>query len=526
MRIRRSSLFGVVGLAAGVLFAANASAAVPPTITHQGRLFTANGVPINATVDIVFSIYESTTSTVALWREVRQVTFDNGYFSAQLGSQVAFSPSLFDGSTRYMGIKVGTDAEMTPRAPIGSVPYALVAGDVNGDIHPRSISVNGATVIDSTGKWVGSTVGLAGPQGPPGPAGAPGAPGAPGPAGPAGPPGQPGLGSPGSPGPAGPAGPAGPPGPPGPPGGGGSPGGSTPPAGSAGTFTLQNFPVFPISAFSTVVSNTTSGSTGGAGTGKAVFAPVTITRDLGDGSPAFNLNTATGRHFATAKVVHGPTSDGSTLTIDLEDVILSAVDESGSTTGVPRETVAMDYAKIKYTFVPQGGAAIVFEFDVVQNTGGGGGAIAGQYVMASNGAGIPPGFAGASRVSSFAAGVFNTGSTSSGGAGTGKATFRDLFLQKGLNAETIQELRTCATGAHSPSLTFSLLRPSDVGSTSVFFLYDLSDVLVTSVALSTDGSGQLQESVGFGYRKIEWEFRPAGGAAQHAGFDIGAGKAL
>jgi type VI secretion system secreted protein Hcp len=270
------------------------------------------------------------------------------------------------------------------------------------------------------------------------------------------------------------------------------------------------------------VSNPSSGTAGG-GVGKAVFAPVIITRDLGDGSPAFNLNTATGRHFATAKVVHGPEADGSTFTIDMDDVLLTAVDESGNTTGVPRETVAIEYAKIKYTFTPQGGASISFEFDLAQNTGGGG-AIAGQYVMATNGAGIPPAFSAASRVTSFATGVSSTGFTGVGGGGAGKATFRDLFLQKGLNAETIQELRTCAGGAHSQSLTFTLLRPSDMGSTAVFFLYDLTDVLTSSVALSTDGSGQLQESVGFGYRKIEWEFRPPGGAAQQAGFDVAGNK--
>jgi type VI secretion system secreted protein Hcp len=223
--------------------------------------------------------------------------------------------------------------------------------------------------------------------------------------------------------------------------------------------------------------------------------------------------------------VHGPEADGSTLTIDLEDVLLTAVDASGATSGAPRETVAMDYARIKYTFVPQGGAAIVFEFDIVQNTGGGGGSIAGQYVMPTGGASVPPGFAGASLVSSFATGVSNTGTLSGGGGGAGRATFRDLFLQKTLNAQTIQELRSCASGAHSPSLNFSLVR-SNMGSSTVFFLYDLSDVLVSSVALSTDGSGQLQESVGFVYRQIEWEFRPPGGAAQHTGFDIAAAKSL
>ena len=181
--MRRRGLFGgcsaaalrlVVAAVVG-LGARSAAADVPATITHQGRLFTAAGAPVGATIDTVFSIYASPTATVALWQETRAVSYDNGYFSAALGSQVAFGPSLFDGSVRYMGIKVGTDAEMTPRAPIASVPYALAANDAVGDIHPRSVTVGGVIVIDGSGNWVGPPTGLVGPQGPVGAKGATGA---------------------------------------------------------------------------------------------------------------------------------------------------------------------------------------------------------------------------------------------------------------------------------------------------------------------------------------------------------------
>ncbi len=60
---------------------------------------------------------------------------------------------------------------MTPRAVVQSVPYAMVAGDVFGDIHPSSVSVGGTTIIDSQGQWVGSATGLVGPTGPMGPPG-------------------------------------------------------------------------------------------------------------------------------------------------------------------------------------------------------------------------------------------------------------------------------------------------------------------------------------------------------------------
>jgi hypothetical protein len=80
-----------------------------------------------------------------------------------------------------------------------SVPYAMIAGDAIGDIHPTSVSIAGVgTVINSGGKWVGDPAGLQGPQGPQGPQGLQG------PQGPAGP-----AGVQGPAGPLGPTGPAG-----------------------------------------------------------------------------------------------------------------------------------------------------------------------------------------------------------------------------------------------------------------------------------------------------------------------------
>src|SRR5439155_18765986 len=92
----------------------------------------------------------------------------------------AIPASVFDGSPRYLGVTVGTDPEMTPRQAIFAVPYAMIAGNVNGDITPTSVAVNGGTVIDNQGHWVGSNSGLVGPTGPAGAPGATGAAGAPG----------------------------------------------------------------------------------------------------------------------------------------------------------------------------------------------------------------------------------------------------------------------------------------------------------------------------------------------------------
>lgn len=207
MRTRNILSALILGVA-GVCFAGVAAAAVPTTITHQGRLYDAEGTPVQGTIEVVFALYDAADAAVPVWSEVHSITFEEGYFSIDLGGQVPFTEATFDGALRYLGITVGNDPEMTPRAPVQSVPYAILANNVNGDITPSSITINGVTVIDSNGNWTGSPTGLMGPTGPTGPAGAAGPAGATGATGPMGPQGP--IGPTGPQGATGPTGPQGP----------------------------------------------------------------------------------------------------------------------------------------------------------------------------------------------------------------------------------------------------------------------------------------------------------------------------
>ena len=219
MRSRTIRRWATAALFAGSLgiTGASALAEVPQTITNQGRLFDAEGGPIDATLQVLFAIYDSPDATTPIWSEEHEVTFEEGYYSVSLGSTVPLDTKVFDGTVRYFGITVGSEAELTPRSPIQSVPYALVAGDVRGDIHPTSVSIGNEEVINDQGQWVGDPTGLlgpTGPAGPEGPAGAAGAAGAPGPAGPMGPAGVAGaIGATGPQGPTGATGAVGPTGP-------------------------------------------------------------------------------------------------------------------------------------------------------------------------------------------------------------------------------------------------------------------------------------------------------------------------
>src|SRR5262249_30609881 len=128
--------------------AATVHAAVPPTITNQGRLFDENDEPYNGSLTVLFAIYDKEDAKDPIWSEDHSITFDEGYYSVSLGSDTPFGTTVFDGSLRYFGITIGNDPELSPRSVIQSVPYALLAQDVNGDIHPNTVTINGTEVIN------------------------------------------------------------------------------------------------------------------------------------------------------------------------------------------------------------------------------------------------------------------------------------------------------------------------------------------------------------------------------------------
>jgi hypothetical protein len=206
-----------------------ALAGVPYLLNYQGKLATAGGTPVTATVNMTFCAYAAATGGAALWCETQSnVPVQNGIFNVLLGSVNALDPSIFTGQSLYLGVQVGSDPEMAPRQRIVSVGYAIAAETLKGDKVfvdsagnlgvgtgtpgakldvKGNIAIGGTPVIDGTGKWVGSPTGLQGPAGPAGPTGATGATGPKGDTGATGPKGD--TGATGAAGPAGPTGPTG-----------------------------------------------------------------------------------------------------------------------------------------------------------------------------------------------------------------------------------------------------------------------------------------------------------------------------
>ena len=138
----------------------------------QGRLTDASGVPINGNVTVTAAIYDVVTGGVARCTDSDPVTAVNGLFTMEMDFCTA---SDFNGDQLYLGIKVGTDAEMTPRQAIYAVPYAwglrpgaIVKGadstifvpgsalvrNLNTDTTRWDIQANGAARV-----WRGATAG-------------------------------------------------------------------------------------------------------------------------------------------------------------------------------------------------------------------------------------------------------------------------------------------------------------------------------------------------------------------------------
>ncbi len=145
VQMKRLIQIFVIGALVAVLTTL-AFAAVPPMLNYQGKLTTASGAPVNDTIQMVFTIYDSVGTS--LWTETQPlVEVLKGVFNVFLGSSNPLSETVFSGSERWLGIKVNSDAEITPRTRLTSVSYTFrtatvdgaTGGNVYGDLYLHSL---------------------------------------------------------------------------------------------------------------------------------------------------------------------------------------------------------------------------------------------------------------------------------------------------------------------------------------------------------------------------------------------------
>lgn len=113
-----------------------ATAAINPQISFQGKLTNTDGTNVtDGNYSIRFRIYTSPSADGAntcsanscKWEETQAtVAVSGGLFQVNLGSVTTLPASVdFNTSALYLGIKVGSDAEMTPRVQLTAAPYAF-----------------------------------------------------------------------------------------------------------------------------------------------------------------------------------------------------------------------------------------------------------------------------------------------------------------------------------------------------------------------------------------------------------------
>ena len=92
---------------------------LPQTINYQGYLTNPGGTPLNNTVAMTFKLYSASTGGAPLYTEVQPaVLVSNGSFNTMIGV-ITPIPLPFD-RPYWLGVSIGADPEMTPRAPIAS----------------------------------------------------------------------------------------------------------------------------------------------------------------------------------------------------------------------------------------------------------------------------------------------------------------------------------------------------------------------------------------------------------------------
>lgn len=122
-----------LALAIGLLGGGRSEAVVPHQINFQGLLKDGAGSPVaDGPYSVVFTLYDAASLGSALWAETTTVNTNAGLFNRVLGSIHPIPDNAFTDSSRWLGVKVAADPEMSPRQKLASVGYSYRVSTVDG----------------------------------------------------------------------------------------------------------------------------------------------------------------------------------------------------------------------------------------------------------------------------------------------------------------------------------------------------------------------------------------------------------
>lgn len=123
----------------------------PKLMNFQGVLTDSNGARVNGQVQATFRVYPTETGGSPIFEETQTVDALDGLVSVLIGSVTPLDATTFSGEVRWLGIKVGSDPEMSPRLRIASVPFAFVADTASAaDTATQAANANLLDGLDST----------------------------------------------------------------------------------------------------------------------------------------------------------------------------------------------------------------------------------------------------------------------------------------------------------------------------------------------------------------------------------------
>jgi len=128
MRIGPRALLLILPLFCGSPWgpAGRALAQIPQTVSYQGRLLDASGVPVtDGNYDLTFKLYQVAGGPDApVWTEAQPATpVSSGLFHVLLGGVNPLNLA-FD-RPYWLGVTIGAGSELTPRIPLAASPYSL-----------------------------------------------------------------------------------------------------------------------------------------------------------------------------------------------------------------------------------------------------------------------------------------------------------------------------------------------------------------------------------------------------------------
>jgi hypothetical protein len=145
--MRAAVLLAVLSM---LLLSTVAVADVPGLMSYQGTLTDGGGVALDTTLAMTFTIYYDSTGGASIWTETQpSVVITDGIFNVLLGSVNPLSEALFGGSpSRWLGVQMGGDPELTPRQRIATVAHAFHAAEAETASYALSAPAT------SDGDWV------------------------------------------------------------------------------------------------------------------------------------------------------------------------------------------------------------------------------------------------------------------------------------------------------------------------------------------------------------------------------------